>query len=531
MSNSKMSSGTPTGSIRAPIVKQIEQLPLHTPGSLVWDSTSQSLFISTDTKWVTVSSSSSVVTPSAPTISSRAVSGAVQANTVQAFKFLQMPTVPSIATTPLQEPGGILLTADTKTIYYSTPTSWVQLGGTTVIASAGTGISLISSYTNPTYFLKSLVAGSGVTITPNFANTELTISSTGGGGGVTSIIAGNAISVTGPAATPTVSAIYSGGAGISIVGATITNTVNFQSEPFGGSVFSGVSTNTVNPATLRLKTFTAGTNIGIVSTGTNLTFNVTNVVLSVSAGTGISITGTATAPIINNTGVITLTAGAGISVTGTASNPIVTNTTQFSSELPVPGVSYSVVSSSTVNPTTLVTKTITAGSNINITSTGTNLTINSTAASSITGFGAMKSGTQTFNYVGPQPTGGVITGWSTTPPFNFDTSGGAFVPLTGVYTVATSGLYNVTANVNITPNTNQDSYYLILLVNGVTNAYRTNDQPASNVGITTTLRLVTNVTFTAADTVELVVSDSVAVIGSSFTVNASPDTWFSILKF
>lgn len=510
-------------------MKQIEQVPLHTPGSLVWDATSQSLYISTDTRWVTVSSSS-VVTPSAPTISSRATTAAVQANTVQAFKFLQMPTVPSITTTPLQEPGGIVLTGDTKTLYYSTANSWVQLGGTTVIASAGTGISLISSYTNPTYFLKSLIAGSGVTITPNFANTELTIAATGGGGGVTSIIAGNAISVTGPAATPTVSAIYAGGAGISIVGATITNTVNFQSEPAGGSVYSIVSSNTVSPATLRTKTITSGTNVSIVSTGTNLTLNVTGVVISVSAGTGISITGTATAPIINNTGVITVTAGAGISVTGTASNPIITNTTQFSSE-PAFGLAYSIVSSSTVNPATLVTKTITAGSNINISSSGTNLTINSTAVSSITGFGAMKSGTQTFTYVGPLPTGGVITGWSTTPPFNFDTSGGAFAPLTGVYTVATTGIYSVTANVNLTPNTNQDSYYLILRVNGATTAYRTNDQPASSIGITTTLRLTTNVTLTAADTVQLFVSDSAAVIGSSFTVNASPDTWFSILKF
>ena len=49
-------------------------------------------------------------------------------------------------------------------------------------------------------------------------------------------------------------------------------------------------------------------------------------VLSVSAGTGISITGTGANPVVNNTGVLSVSAGTGISITGTGANPVVNNT-------------------------------------------------------------------------------------------------------------------------------------------------------------------------------------------------------------
>jgi hypothetical protein len=52
----------------------------------------------------------------------------------------------------------------------------------------------------------------------------------------------------------------------------------------------------------------------------------TGTVTSVGAGTGISITGTATDPVVNNTGVLAISAGLGISITGTGANPVVTNT-------------------------------------------------------------------------------------------------------------------------------------------------------------------------------------------------------------
>jgi len=44
---------------------------------------------------------------------------------------------------------------------------------------------------------------------------------------------------------------------------------------------------------------------------------------TVTAGTGISVTGTVTNPVINNAGVLTISAGTNISITGTAQNPII----------------------------------------------------------------------------------------------------------------------------------------------------------------------------------------------------------------
>lgn len=82
------------------------------------------------------------------------------------------------------------------------------------------------------------------------------------------------------------------------------------------------------------------------------------VVTSVSAGPGISITGTPTDPIVNNTGVLTATAGPGISITGTAQNPIVNNTGVLS---------------------------VTAGTGINLTGTAANPIVNNGGVLSLNG--------------------------------------------------------------------------------------------------------------------------------------------------
>ena len=104
--------------------------------------------------------------------------------------------------------------------------------------------------------------------------------------------------------------------------------------------------------------------------------NPTTGVASVSAGTGINLTGTGTNPIINNSGVLTTTAGLGISITGTA-NPIITND----------GI-----------------RTITAGSGISV-SAGNNPSIGNTGILSITaGTGLASTGGQnpTLSISAPQ---------------------------------------------------------------------------------------------------------------------------------
>jgi hypothetical protein len=82
------------------------------------------------------------------------------------------------------------------------------------------------------------------------------------------------------------------------------------------------------PAPTGVQTITAGTNISITGTAQNPTINAASTgVQTITAGTNISITGTAQNPTINATSVATgvqsLTAGSGIALTGTAQNPIV----------------------------------------------------------------------------------------------------------------------------------------------------------------------------------------------------------------
>jgi len=78
---------------------------------------------------------------------------------------------------------------------------------------------------------------------------------------------------------------------------------------------------TINSTAGGVSSITAGTNITIGGTPTVPIINATGV-QSVSAGTGISVSGT-TAITVGNTGVLSLTAGSGVVLTGTAQNPIV----------------------------------------------------------------------------------------------------------------------------------------------------------------------------------------------------------------
>jgi hypothetical protein len=71
-------------------------------------------------------------------------------------------------------------------------------------------------------------------------------------------------------------------------------------------------------------------NYGIVNLGIDTE---TAPVLSVLPGTGITVTGTAQNPVVNNAGVLSVTAGTGITLTGTAANPIVNASPQQSASM------------------------------------------------------------------------------------------------------------------------------------------------------------------------------------------------------
>jgi len=102
-----------------------------------------------------------------------------------------------------------------------------------------------------------------------------------------------------------------------------------------------------------VQSITAGTNITLGGTATDPIINstATTGVASITAGTGVSVNQSTGAVTVQNTGVITLTAGTNVSLTGTATNPVV-------------NASFSGVQS------------ISAGTNTTITGTATNPIIN-----------------------------------------------------------------------------------------------------------------------------------------------------------
>ncbi len=121
--------------------------------------------------------------------------------------------------------------------------------------------------------------------------------------------AGSGISVTGPHSTPTISA--TGGTGL------VTTIIPGP----GISVSPDIATPTISNT--GVLTVVAGTNITVTGTASNPVVNASGVVETITAGTGISIGGTATDPTVTNTGVITVTAGTNVTITGTATDPII----------------------------------------------------------------------------------------------------------------------------------------------------------------------------------------------------------------
>ena len=143
----------------------------------------------------------------------------------------------------------------------------------------------------------------------------------GGAAGVTSVTAGNGITVTGTT-TPTIAASIAAGTGVSIAGTT-TLTV------------SATGVNSVS----------AGTGISVSGT-TALTVSATGV-NSVSAGTGISVSGT-TALTVTNTGVTAL-AGTGISVSAATGSVTVTPTYAAPTALTIGGTVVTGAAASVAN--------------------------------------------------------------------------------------------------------------------------------------------------------------------------------------
>ena len=124
---------------------------------------------------------------------------------------------------------------------------------------------------------------------------------------------------------------------------------------------------------------------------------------SVTAGTGITVTGTSTAPIINNAGVNSVTAGSGVTISGTSTNPIINATGSAS------GVSSFSGGSTGLLPSAASTGAISLSGLLSVAYGGTGNTVNASAsctgnAATVTN-GVYKNTANVFTGVNQFPTG------------------------------------------------------------------------------------------------------------------------------
>ncbi len=259
----------------------------------------------------------------------------------------------------------------------------VGTGGNTTTYAAGSGISITGAAPNlvinntgdddadPTNELQKL----------SLSGNQLTLS--GEGGTVTLPTGGN---------TNT----YTSGAGISITGTApnlvitntgdVSNTNELQTISLAGtslSLSNGGGTVTL-PAAGSSNTYTGGTGISITGTAPNLVINSTGDPSSTNELQTISLAGSSLS-LSNGGGTVTLpvaptyAAGAGISITGSGSNLVVNNTGDVSNTNELQTISLAGSSLSLSNGGGTVTlpamNTYTAGAGITITGTAPNLTI------------------------------------------------------------------------------------------------------------------------------------------------------------
>lgn len=180
----------------------------------------------------------------------------------------------------------------------------------------------------------------------------------------------------------------------------------------GISVTPSVVDTSIAVANTGVLSITAGTNITNTGTSQNPILNASGStgVASVSAGTGITVTGTGTNPIVNNAGVITAGVGTGITNTGTSTNPIFANSGVIS---------------------------ITAGTNITNTGTAANPILNSSASG---GVATVTAGKNMFN-TGTSTNPIISLGVTGVSPTSIGASTGSYVKLyncTGIPTVSGS---------------------------------------------------------------------------------------------
>ena len=281
---------------------------------------------------------------------------------------------------------GLVLNNNNISLSNTLPSTLITFG------TSGFGDSLIKSDTNPDLVLKGLAVGDGLSIS---TTTDLiTLTNTISASTLSNAGAGSSLIVSGSAPALSVKSL-SASTGISI--SDISNNLQItNSSPASDITFSNggtgttLTSSTANP-NFSVKSISASTGILITDASNNLQITNSSPASDItfsSAGTGTALTSSTTNP---NFSVKSISASTGILITDASNNLQITNSS------PASDITFSSVgtgtalTSSTTNPNFSV-KSLTAGTGINFTgSTSTDLVINSTGGS---------SGTYTFANAG-----------------------------------------------------------------------------------------------------------------------------------
>ena len=140
------------------------------------------------------------------------------------------------------------------------------------------------------------------------------------------------------------------------------------------------------------------------------------------------------------------------------------------------------------------------------------------------GFSARKTGTQ-GSIVG---TPVVITTWSVGMGIEYDTTGGDFVPATGIFTAGAAGTYKIDVDVAFTQTANNGSRVLDLFLNGTTVIFQKTFQPSGGNNTTQNASISSQLSLAMNDTLSVRLYRSSG--NSTLTVQASPETWWAMTK-
>ncbi len=474
MSGASYTSLTVSKSLQIPSTQHVETESIRAAGSIIYDSISNRLYISTPSGWKLIGSTEDTSGSSSGPRTRGGIVQDITASSVTVGRYLRIPRVPSIVGWPLQQPGSIVYDESNGAVYTSTGIAWVDpAAGGVNLTNGGTvgSTSLVAYGIGPNLQTKGLIAGVGVSIVSSLS--DVTISASGASG-VNSVTAGNStIVITGTASDPIISGGYISGAGIGITVNSIANTGVITLAAANSTVVIGGTSQ--NPTVSG--NYAAGTGVSIV--GNTISGNYI-------AGSGISVIGN----VISNTGVLAVTAAnSTVVVGGTAANPTVAG-------------NYS------------------AGSGINIAGN----VISAVGVPSITGFSSRKNGSLPLTY----PVDNDVQGWTTVSPPNSDTIG-SFNSVTGVFTAVASTLHQMSCSVSLDLPNNSGTYALSIRING-TDEYITEDQPQSNSLNSTVLRIDACPYLVIGDVVVIHLLQSSVSVGTNIVVLSSPKTWWSVVQ-